>query len=102
MFADDIAVYPNLELFENGRSMDSEWQSNFQSALDTISTWASNNAMEFNSSKSNVLYFTGNYQINTATLHSQHQFHIDSFVLERTDSYCYLGVWHESKLKWNI
>ncbi|MCW3101212.1 MAG: RNA-directed polymerase from mobile element jockey-like [Chthonomonadaceae bacterium] len=112
MFADDVAVCPNLELYRvvSGRAstvaLNQHWWVAFQLALDTIGAWANQCQMEFNYGKTNIVYFTGsrsnnNINNNSQQLHQRFLFHINGTTIDVASEYCYLGVWHDSRLDWS-
>jgi hypothetical protein len=92
LYADDIALVPNTAL--------PNWHVYFQEALDFFSEWARANRMEFSQDKSQIVYFSRtNKRANTFCPHT---FRLSGFNLEVVDSYCYLGLWHQSNMQWTV
>lgn len=96
LYADDIALYPRLDQHLPFLI----WTRLFQRSLDCLTTWASNNGMEFSYDKSAIVYF-GRYRSSTRALRTLHiPFAIGGFELRQSDTYLYLGLLMQRKLDW--
>ena len=102
LFADDIALLPNLDCFRLGSVTGPDWSRALQQALDALSAWAADNSMEFNSAKSNVVYHAVDMYALSRRMrwHAKLQPSISGFVLQPADSYTYLGLTISYDLTW--
>ena len=90
LYADDVALIPNTAL--------RDWPRYFQAVLDGFTTWGERNRMEFSQDKSQIVYFTRS--VTAAGKACPYTFTLSGFPLAVVDSYCYLGLWHQSNLHW--
>lgn len=87
-YADDAALYPDIRR--------PGWHKAMQSAMLVLGAWSRHWCMEFNSKKSQVVWFT------RSPLYTppRGQYQLCGFRLEAVDSYRYLGMQLSSDLKW--
>ena len=103
LFADDIALMPNYDAFHTtDGSVHSDWATALQQSLDTLSTWATDNCMEFNHTKSNIVYHATDirWQQQRTAFHTQLQPSIGGAVLQPADHYTYLGLTISNDMTW--
>jgi len=86
-YADDAALYPDVR--QKG------WHKALQSALLVLGAWARRWCMEFNSKKSQVVWFTRRQDFSTKL-----RYDLCGFRLQAVDTYRYLGMQMSSDLQW--
>ena len=99
LFADDVVVLPRLDI--DRLLPREEWLSLYQQALDGLTQWASDNQMEFNADKSNIVWFT-RPRMHSHARALEPAFRLSGFVLQTADSYTYLGVLLHRSLGWQM
>ena len=103
LFADDIALMPNYNAFHTtDGSVHSDWALALQQSLDALSTWAGDNCMEFNHTKSNIVYHATDirWQQQRTAFHTQLQPCVSGAVLQPADHYTYLGLTISNDMTW--
>jgi hypothetical protein len=86
-FADDTALYPDVRM--------DKWRQRLQVAMDILSTWARRWCMEFNSKKSQIVWFTRKRRYRPRS-----RFQLCNFTLESVSSYRYLGLQLSGDFTW--
>ena len=95
LYADDMVITPVMP----HRLSDNRWQTQFQKALDMLSTWSKEARMIFSNSKSAIVVFHRTKQLPDPI---KFCFEIGDFELQLRNEYEYLGVWLQQQLRWNI
>jgi hypothetical protein len=86
-YADDAGLYPDVRV--------SGWQQRLQEALNTLSDWALRWCMEFNSKKSQIVWFSRQRDFKPPR-----RFRLSGFVLQSVPSYRYLGLHVSGDFTW--
>lgn len=86
-FADDAAIYPDVRT--------SDWNRRLQTALRTVGAWSRCYCMEFNSKKSQVVWYT-----RKRGFVPRQRYQLTGFDLEAVDSYRYLGLHLSGDFTW--
>lgn len=95
-FADDIAIFPRLDL----HLPFPEWSRIYQRALDCLTRWATDNQMEFSAEKSNIVFFARSCRSRKAQRTLAVEWKVGGFQLIPSDTYSYLGLLHHRTLSW--
>ena len=93
LYADDLVIFPDIKACGNKK-----WYSIFQQSLNELSSWASENRMEFNSDKSKVIMFNTKHKMSVDCNYPP--FKLSGFDMEFVKVYKYLGIWFQSNLTW--
>ena len=86
-YADDAALYPDVR--QRG------WHKSLQAAMNILGAWARRWCMEFNSKKSQVVWFT-----RRQTFVPRRRYQLSGFYLEAVRSYRYLGLQLSDDFSW--
>jgi hypothetical protein len=94
LFADDVAVLPNLDVAARAGLPRHAWTVLFQQALNVLSEWAVENQMEFSADKSAVVTFSRS-PTRRALFQRLYHWYIGGFELQQASHYTYLGIIHD-------